>query len=52
MGKCRDCKYCYSNETMDPLYICVNGDADNFGEFTGLCSEYDCPDCVPESEEK
>lgn len=51
MGKCHDCKYCYSNETMGSLYLCVNGKADNFGEFIGLCSEYDCPDCVTESEE-
>lgn len=42
--KCRDCKYCYNNETMRDLYICVNGNAENFGSFTGLLSEDDCPD--------
>ena len=29
-----DCKYMYSNETMDELYICVNGKSENFGEYT------------------
>ena len=42
--KCRDCKYCYSNNTMHDLYICVNGNAENFGQFTGLLCEDDCPD--------
>lgn len=50
MGKCRDCDYCYTNETMDSLYLCVNGRSDNFGIVTGLCSEDDCPDCVTEKE--
>jgi len=48
MGKCSDCNYCYTNETMDSLYLCVNGKSENFGSFTGLCSEDDCPDCVTE----
>ena len=51
MGKCRDCKYCYTNETMDALYICVNGNSGNFNSVTGLCCEDDCEDCVKESEE-
>lgn len=42
--KCRDCKWCYSNGTMDDLYICVNGDSEHFGEFTGLCCENECED--------
>lgn len=42
--KCRDCDYCYNNETMGSLYICVNGNADNFGQFTGLLNEDDCKD--------
>lgn len=42
--KCRDCKWCYSNETMGSLYICVNGESENFAEFTGLCCEDDCED--------
>ena len=36
MGKtlnCSDCDYCYSNETMGELHICVNGHSDLFGEF-------------------
>lgn len=44
--KCRDCKYMYSNETMDDLYICVNGKSENFGEYTGICCEDDCKDGV------
>ena len=50
MGKCRDCDYCYTNETMDLLYLCVNGRSDNFGMVTGLCSEDDCPDCTTKTE--
>ena len=42
--KCRDCEYCYNNETMGSLYICVNGESSNFGEYVGLLSEDDCPD--------
>ena len=40
--KCRDCKWCYNNETMGELYICVNGTSGNFGEYTGLCCEDEC----------
>lgn len=40
--KCRNCKYCYTNDTMGSLYICVNGKADNFSQFTGLMCEDDC----------
>lgn len=43
-GKCRDCKWMYSNETMDFLYICVNGKSENFGHYTGVLSEDDCED--------
>ena len=46
MGKCRECKYCYTNETMSGLYICVNGSSENLGNFTGLCCEDECEDCV------
>lgn len=42
--KCRYCKWCYTNETMDTLYICVNGNSGNFGTYTGLCCEDDCED--------
>ncbi len=48
MGKCRDCIYCYTNETMGTLYICVNGNSDNFTYTTGLCCENACKDCVEE----
>ena len=41
---CRDCKWCYNNETMGELFICVNGTSENFGEYTGLCCEDDCED--------
>ena len=42
--KCRECKWLYTNESMDGLYICVNGKSDNFGEYTGICCEDDCND--------
>lgn len=42
--KCRDCKYMYNNDTMNQLYICVNGYSENFGEYTGLLCEDDCED--------
>ena len=45
-GKCYECKYCYSNRTMGSLYICVNGNSSNLGEFTGDCCEDECEDCV------
>ena len=45
MGKCRDCDYCYTNETMNGLYICVNGNSAKLGCFTGLCCEDECEDC-------
>ena len=32
----------YSNETTKGLYLCVNGNAELFGEFVGICSEDDC----------
>lgn len=40
--KCRDCKWFYTNETMGDLYICVNNNAEKFGEYTGLLCEDDC----------
>ena len=46
MSKCRDCEYLYTNETMDGLYICANANSENFREFTGLCCEDNCKDCV------
>lgn len=51
MGKCIDCKYCYTNETMDELFICVNGNSDKFGSYTGYCCTDDCEDFVSESED-
>lgn len=42
--KCRDCKYFYTNESMTGLYICVNGDSENFGQYTGVCCEDECKD--------
>ncbi len=42
--KCRDCKWMYTNETMDDLYICVNGNSKKFGEYTGICCEDECED--------
>lgn len=48
--KCRDCRYMYTNETMDGLYICVNGDSENFGGYTGLCCEDECEDGVADGD--
>ena len=39
---CSDCDYCYSNSTMEGMYLCVNGSSDSFGEFVdglGLAEE-------------
>lgn len=39
---CSDCDYCYSNETMGDLHICINGGSDHLGEFVdwlGLSEE-------------
>lgn len=44
--KCRDCIYCHTNDTMDLIYIGVNGNSDNFGNITGLCCEDECEDGV------
>ena len=46
IGKCYECQYCYSNSTMGSLEICVNGNSDNFGNYTGVCCEDECEDCV------
>ena len=42
--KCRDCHWCYNNETMGELYICVNFNSENFGNYTGICCEDECDD--------
>ena len=43
---CKDCDYCYSNETMHHFSICVNGESEYCGEPVdefGLAEEdYDC----------
>ena len=43
---CSVCDFCYSNETMNCLYLCVNGASEYLGEFVdglGLASEdYEC----------
>lgn len=46
MGKCYECKYCYTNSTMPDVYICVNGNSSKCGDFTGLCCEDECDNCV------
>ena len=48
--KCRDCKWCYTNETMSDLYICVNGNSEMLGAFTGLMCEDECEDGEAEFE--
>lgn len=46
MNKCRDCKYCYNNDTMEDLYICVNLKSKNFSFFTNPCCDDYCENCV------
>ena len=44
---CSDCDYCYTNETLDGMYICVNGHSENWGnavDWLGLSDEE--MDCV------
>ena len=39
---CSNCDYCYSNETMGELHLCVNGNSDHIGEpvdWLGLAEE-------------
>jgi len=50
--KCRDCNWCYTNETMSGLYICVNWNSEMFGQFTGFMCEDECKDGETESEDK
>ena len=45
--KCRDCKWLYTNETMQGMYICVNFNCNLFSHYTGLCAEDDCKDGEP-----
>ncbi|MCH5303541.1 MAG: hypothetical protein J1E41_01640 [Ruminococcus sp.] len=45
MGKCIDCIYMKS---MGGLDICANENSSNFGEYTGICCEDECEDCVEE----
>lgn len=44
-GYCYQCKWMYSNETMGGLSICVNGNSEMLGEYTGECCEDICEDC-------
>lgn len=41
---CSRCDYCYTNETMNNSYLCVNGNSEYFAEFVGdideACQEY------------
>ena len=30
---CSHCDYCYSNETMGEMHICVNGNSEHLGDF-------------------
>ena len=44
---CSECDYCYSNETMGELHICVNGNSEMLGQavdYLGLAD--DDMDCV------
>ena len=48
---CRNCKYCYSNETMDNLYICTNGESKILGEFVDIRGNAECAACITGEEE-
>ena len=48
---CRNCKYCYSNETIDGLYICTNGDSEILVKFVDICSNAECAACITGEEE-
>ena len=44
---CADCDYCYSNDTMGELHICVNGNSEHLGEFVDYLGLFaDDMDCV------
>lgn len=39
---CADCEYCYSNETMGEMHICVNGNSEYLGkpvDWLGLAGD-------------
>lgn len=42
--KCRDCKWMYTNDTLNGLYICANVNSDRFDDYTGVCAEDECSD--------
>ena len=47
MQNCSKCDYCYSDETMGELHICVKGNSEMFGQavdYLGLAD--DDMDCV------
>lgn len=49
MRYCGDCKYCYTNETMQGLSICTNGNSEFIAEFVSryldpACEDYDGPE--------
>lgn len=49
MKGCMNCDYCYSNNTMDGLYLCVNGQSEMCGEFvSNLDDEMEC--CVSDTD--
>lgn len=37
---------------MNGLYICVNGNSENFGQYTGICCEDDCENGVEMAQEQ
>ena len=41
---CRNCRWFYTNESMDGLYLCVNGKSGMLGQFVGDCSDDECDD--------
>lgn len=48
---CRNCKYFYTNETMDGLYICTNGESKMLGKFIKMSEKAECAACVTGEEE-
>lgn len=43
--KCIDCRYMQSVDDTE-LYVCMNKNSENFGEYTGICCEDECEDGV------
>ena len=48
---CGSCDYCYSNETLNGMCICVNGDSEHCTEFVSELFDKACENYVNKFED-